>query len=112
MTLPSGRSHKLGDWPAIEAVPGVVRQVLACSEQLMIVKFVIAPGAEVPMHTHPHEQTGHVVSGQLRMRIGDQERELSPGDGYSIPGNIPHGAIGITESVVVDSFHPVREDYR
>jgi quercetin dioxygenase-like cupin family protein len=112
MTLTAGQYHKQGDWPAIEAVPGVVRQVLACSEQLMIVRFVIQAGAEVPMHTHPHEQTGHVVSGQVRMRIGDQERELSPGDGYSIPGGIPHGAIGVTETVVVDSFHPVRDDYR
>jgi quercetin dioxygenase-like cupin family protein len=78
----------------------------------MIVRFHIAAGAEVPAHSHPHEQTGYVVSGHMRFRIGDEQRELGPGDGYSVPGGILHGAFGVTDCVAVDCFHPVREDYR
>jgi quercetin dioxygenase-like cupin family protein len=52
------------------------------------------------------------VSGRMRFRIGDEERELGPGDGYSVPGGVTHGAIGVTDVIAVDSFHPVREDYR
>ncbi|MBV9170001.1 MAG: cupin domain-containing protein [Chloroflexi bacterium] len=112
MTLTSGRYHSGAEWPAVEAVPGVHRRVLACGDQIMIVQFTIQPGAEVPVHTHPHEQVGHVVSGRIKMRIGDEERELGPSEGYSVPGGVAHGAVGVTEVVVVDSFHPVREDYR
>ena len=112
MTTLTGAYHSAADWPEVEAVPGVFRRVLSCGDQVMVVQFRIGAGAEVPAHTHPHEQVGHVVSGRMRFRIGDEERELGPGDGYSVPGGVTHGAIGVTDVIAVDSFHPVREDYR
>jgi quercetin dioxygenase-like cupin family protein len=104
--------HSEADWAEVEPVSGVRRRVLSCGDQLMVVQFKIQAGAEVPVHTHPHEQIGHVVSGRMRFRIGDQQRELGPGEGYSVPGGVEHGATGITDVIAVDSFHPVREDYR
>jgi quercetin dioxygenase-like cupin family protein len=65
MTLISGAYHSGTDWPEIEAVPGVHRRVLSCGDEIMIVQFRIAQGAEVPLHTHPHEQVGHVVTGRM-----------------------------------------------
>jgi quercetin dioxygenase-like cupin family protein len=112
MTLTTGAYHSGADWPAVEAVPGVERRVLACGQDIMVVQFTIQAGAEVPAHTHPHEQVGHIVSGRMHFRIGDEVREIGPGDGYSVPGGVVHGAVGITEVVAVDSFHPVRDDYR
>jgi quercetin dioxygenase-like cupin family protein len=112
MTLTTGTYHSAADWPELEAVPGVHRRVLACGADVMVVQFKIGAGAEVPAHTHPHEQVGHVVSGRMQFRIGDEVRELGPGDGYSVPGGVLHGASGITEVIAIDSFHPVREDYR
>ena len=100
------------DWPEVEAAPGVYRRVLSCGDEVMVVQFRIMAGAEVPAHSHPHEQTGHVVAGQMRFRIGDEQRELSAGDGYSVPSGVTHGAFGVTDCIAVDSFHPVREDYR
>jgi quercetin dioxygenase-like cupin family protein len=112
MTRTTGAYHSGADWPVVEAVPGVHRRVLACGEHVMIVQFTIQAGAAVPPHSHPHEQVGHVVSGRMKFQIGDEQRELGPGDGYSVPGGVVHGAVGITEVIAVDSFHPVRDDYR
>ena len=112
MTLTTGAYHTSAEWPEIEAVPGVHRRVLACGDDIMIVQFSIQKDAAVPAHSHPHEQVGHVVSGRMRFQIGDEQRELGPGDGYSVPGGVVHGAFGITDCVAVDSFHPVRDDYR
>jgi quercetin dioxygenase-like cupin family protein len=112
VTATSGAYHTSTDWPAVEAVPGVFRRVLSCGDDVMVVEFRIAAGAEVPSHTHPHEQVGHVVSGRMQFRIGDEVRELGPGDGYSVPGGVTHGATGVSDCVAVDSFHPVRDDYR
>jgi quercetin dioxygenase-like cupin family protein len=112
VTQTSSGYQSAADWSEVEAVPGVRRRVLSCGEQIMVVQFTIDAGAAVPPHSHPHEQTGHVVSGRMRFRIGDEERDLGPGDGYSVPGGVTHGAVGITQVVAVDSFHPVREDYR
>lgn len=108
----SGRYHSSADWPSVEAVPGVQRRVLSCGDNLMIVQFSISQGAEIPAHSHPHEQVGHVVSGRMRFRIGDQERDLGPGEGYSVPGGVVHSAYGVTDAIAVDSFTPVRDDYR
>jgi quercetin dioxygenase-like cupin family protein len=112
MTVASGGYHSASDWPEVEAAPGVRRRVLSCGSEVMVVQFRIAPGAEVPAHSHPHEQVGHVVSGRMQFRIGDEVRELGPGEGYSVPGGVVHAATGVTEVVAVDSFYPVREDYR
>jgi quercetin dioxygenase-like cupin family protein len=112
MTLTTGAYHSGADWPEVEAVAGVHRRVLSCGDDIMIVQFRIAQGAEVPAHTHPHEQVGHVISGRMLFRIGDEVRELGPGEGYSVPGGVVHGATGVTDTIAVDSFHPVREDYR
>ena len=106
------RYHSAADWQEVEAAPGVQRRVLSCGDQVMVVQFRIADGAEVPSHTHPHEQVGHVVSGRLRFRIGDEERELGPGDGYAVPSGVPHGCVGLADTIAIDSFNPVREDYR
>jgi len=107
-----GAYHSSADWPEAEPVPGVRRRVLSCGDRVMVVQFSIDAGADVPAHTHPHEQVGHVVSGRMRFRIGDEVRELGPGEGYSVPGGVTHGATGITDVVAIDSFHPVRDDYR
>jgi quercetin dioxygenase-like cupin family protein len=106
-------SYQTGaEWPEIDAAPGVRRRVLSCGDQVMVVQFTIDAGADIPAHTHPHEQVGHVVAGRMRFRIGDDERELGPGDGYAVPGGVLHGATGVTDVVAVDSFSPVRDDYR
>jgi len=112
MTVASGGYYSASDWPEVEAATGVQRRVVSCGSDVMVVQFRIGAGAEVPAHSHPHEQVGHVVSGRMQFRIGDEVRELGPGEGYAVPGGVVHGALGVTECIAVDSFHPVREDYR
>jgi quercetin dioxygenase-like cupin family protein len=52
------------------------------------------------------------VSGRARFQIGDMELELGPGDGYEIPGETPHGVVGLEDCVFVDVFSPPRDEYR
>jgi quercetin dioxygenase-like cupin family protein len=72
----------------------------------------LAPGAVVENHHHPHEQCGYILEGSLMMTIGDETREIRPGDAYTIPGGVPHMAVGGPEGgLALDVFSPVREDY-
>lgn len=96
----------------VEMLPGVTRQMLSCGERAMAVYITIAKGSEVPLHTHPHEQIGYLQSGRALFRIGDEERVLEALDGYSIPGNVPHGVKALEDCVFVDVFSPPREEYR
>ena len=100
------------DSKRVEMVPGVFRQVLACGERAMVVKIAIGKGAEVPMHTHPHEQSGYILSGKFRFTIGDETRDLGAFEGYSVPPNVPHGGIGLeADTIAIDTFAPPREEY-
>jgi len=94
-----------------EAAPRLWRRILVDSERLMLVRFIFEPGAEAPTHTHPHEQDGFCLSGQVSMWIGDKTYELGPGDTYAVPSGVPHGARASGRAVVIDAFVPPREDF-
>ncbi len=95
----------------VESVPGVTRRLIAAGDKTMAVRIALAKGSTVDIHTHPHEQIGFVISGTLHMTIGDQTHLIGPGDSYAIPGGAPHGATAAEDSIVVDIFAPIREDY-
>jgi quercetin dioxygenase-like cupin family protein len=94
----------------VEAAPGVRLRVLAHGDRTLMAEFRLAAGHELPAHTHPHEQTGYLVRGRIRLRIGDEARELRPGDSWSVPGGVEHGADLLEDSVAVEVWSPVRED--
>ncbi|MGH7761173.1 MAG: cupin domain-containing protein [Candidatus Dormibacteraceae bacterium] len=71
------------------------------------------PNAVSPVHHHENEQLGFVIAGSIVMRIGTEERELNPGDTYTIPSHVSHDAVaGPDGATVVDVFIPVREDWK
>ena len=70
------------------------------------------PNTVVPEHHHPNEQLGIVVSGSVRFRVGDEERELGPGGTWRIPPDVPHEVVtGPNGAVVLDVFSPPRADW-
>jgi len=93
-------------------LPGVTRRTLTAGDKMMLIEVRLEPGAVVPMHTHPHEQTGYVVSGHMRLQIAGDTLDLDPGDAYLIPGGVEHEATALDPLVIVDVFSPPREEYR
>ena len=43
--------------------------------------------------------------------IGDECFEADPGDSWNIPGNVEHNVEVLEDTVVIEVFSPVREDY-
>jgi len=91
---------------------GVRFDLLAVGARSMVTKMRYVAGAVVPVHTHPNEQAGYVVSGRYTLRVGGREETLAAGDSYAIPADEPHGIEVIQGGEVVDVFTPPREDYR
>jgi quercetin dioxygenase-like cupin family protein len=96
----------------VDMLPGVVRRTMTDGDRMMLCEVHMDAGAIVPMHTHPHEQTGYLAAGHITMQVGDERRELWTGDCWMIPGDVPHEAVAIEPSVFVDVFSPPREEYR
>lgn len=101
------------DAKLVEMVPGLDRRTLAYSDDLMLVEFRSrVAGVEVPLHSHPHHQTGYVVSGELHITIDGTLHICKPGDSYIVPGGVQHGAVFPVETVLIDCFTPARQEYK
>ncbi len=62
-------------------------------------RFRAGEGA-VP-HAHPQEQIMVVVRGRLVATVGDETRELGPGQGFWAPPHLPHQVTALEDSEVV-----------
>jgi quercetin dioxygenase-like cupin family protein len=81
---------------------------------LTLAQFFLAKGCLVPTHEHENEQFAHVLTGCLRFRMGADGAEVidvAGGEVLLIPPHLPHSAEALEDSVVCDSFSPVRSDW-
>ncbi len=93
------------------AIEGIKMKTLVYGEQTLMVEFLLEKGSDLPLHAHPHEQTGYLVKGHLRLSIGAEKKDVLPGDSWCIPGGVEHGAEVMADSAAIEVFSPVREDY-
>ena len=94
-----------------QAVTGVSMKTLVHGEHTLFTEFHLEAGHTLPRHAHEQEQTGYLVSGTIQLSIGDETFDVEPGDSWCIPGNVEHGAKIIADSVAIEVFSPVRNDY-
>ena len=94
-----------------DALPGVRFKTLAHGARTLFTEFHLERGGVVPRHSHPHEQTGYLVSGAVRFTIGSASFDATPGDCWCIEGGVEHEAVVLQDSVAIEVFSPVREDY-
>jgi quercetin dioxygenase-like cupin family protein len=101
----------LKDIPARETVPGFFGKFIH-GQQSTLAFWEIKKGHTLPLHHHVHEQITYIVSGELEMMIGDEKHVLTSGTTNVIPSNTPHSGYALTDCVVIDTFCPVREEYK
>ncbi len=90
-----------------------IKSRIISGEKIMMAFMEVAPGLNDPGHSHPHEQCGIVLEGELEMTIGDDVKLIRKGDTYFIPGGQPHGARTKDKPCkVLDIFSPPREEYK
>ena len=90
---------------------GIRQKTLVYGDKTLMTQFVLDRGAVLPRHSHPHEQTGYLVSGRIRLFIDGTTHDCAPGDSWCIPGDVLHGADILEDAVAIEVFSPVREDY-
>lgn len=98
------------DEPLEALGPAIGRRMLN-GEAMTLAQITLAAGAVVPVHEHPNEQIATVLSGRVRFQIGDEEREVGPGESVLVPGGVPHRVDALVDSVVLDAFAPRRDDW-
>ena len=97
----------------LQRIWGGVHARIVHGERITLGVVELDANSIVPEHRHEHEQVGICLSGSLTFRVGDDSRDLGPGDTWAIAGNVPHEVyVGPEGAVVVDVFTPTRDDWR
>ncbi len=90
---------------------GVVRRVLAYSDDVMVVENTFEEGAVGAEHSHPHTQITYVKSGVFAFTIDGEEHVVREGDTLLKTDGVVHGCICLETGVLLDIFSPYREDF-
>lgn len=94
---------------------GLERRIIYTSNLMTaIVDFTDGPWAEAePFHSHPHEQTSYVASGELIFYCeGEPEQHLQAGDMFAVASGKKHTVkiLSVTARLI-DSFNPIRQEF-
>jgi quercetin dioxygenase-like cupin family protein len=96
----------------VEQLSATIGRQLIHTETMTLARVVLSKGALVPVHEHESEQIATVLEGRLRFVVSGEERVVTAGESVPLPANVPHEVEALEDSVVLDVFSPVREDWR
>lgn len=90
---------------------GTTRKILTYNQDLMMVEVTFEKGAIGAEHTHMHQQISYIAKGSFEFNLDGDKRILKQGDSVLIPSGVNHGVVALEESIIVDVFTPMREDF-
>lgn len=97
--------------PVRTLAPGI-RAHAVIGQRLMATYCEFVPRAASPEHSHPHEQVGICLAGEMEFEIGGKRQRIKAGDGFYVPSNVVHRAwVMETGAITLEVFSPPREDY-
>jgi quercetin dioxygenase-like cupin family protein len=102
--------HRWIDVPSEQINDAVARRFIS-GDSVTIGRFELKQGGVVPPHSHANEQISMVLSGLLLFKIGGQETIVRAGEMMQIPGHVQHEVEALEDTLVVDVFSPVRQDW-
>jgi quercetin dioxygenase-like cupin family protein len=80
-------------------------------ERAMVAQIALAKGCLVPVHQHESEQISCVMQGAIKFELEGREVLAHTGDVLVIPSNVPHSALALEDSLAMDIFSPIRQDW-
>ena len=91
---------------------GVTSKLLVDGQNMTSLWSRWEPQASAPEHTHPHEQIGICLEGQIIVTINGVDYTINAGEFYYIPGDVPHAERNDSDkpAILTDFFSPVRQD--
>ena len=97
---------KLKEMPESVVAPGhsTARGPTVIGKELEMGYYTEPKGTGAKPHHHPSEQIIMVLGGRLRMRVGEETRDIGPGEVALILGNQEHEQQALEEGTRFVSF--------
>jgi quercetin dioxygenase-like cupin family protein len=108
-----GRKINWNDIPK-EQVNDMLSRRLITGDKVMLAHVYLKKGCVVPFHQHANEQLTYILEGSLVFNLENEKTDpilLQAGDVLVIPGNVPHMAVALEDTLDMDVFSPPREDW-
>ena len=102
--------HSWKDMSWEEVTDGISRKIITGVNE-MIAHVHLKKDALVPEHSHVSEQISYILEGSLRFWVGGEELVVRAGEVLVIPPNVPHKALALEDTIDVDIFSPIRQDW-
>jgi quercetin dioxygenase-like cupin family protein len=82
------------------------------TDQVTLAFWDVEAGAQLPVHSHVHEQTTYVLEGRFELIVEGEAKLYEPGLVAVIPSHAVHSGTALTNCKILDVFAPVREEYK
>jgi quercetin dioxygenase-like cupin family protein len=110
----SSKAVQKTSWETIEKEKlsdTLMRQIVS-GESGTLVRFFARTGGFAQRHHHDNEEYCLVASGAIKIVFDDREIIGKAGNIIIIPRNVPHSFEALEDTMLVEFFTPVREDWR
>ena len=107
VTNPVPEAPSVGRIDRKELPPGVAQEVVELARSSGMTAFQIHVSEALPAHVHlEHDELVYIVSGHVRMRLGEKVLELAPGAWMHIPAGVVHGVDPYGPTTALSVFTP------
>jgi quercetin dioxygenase-like cupin family protein len=103
--------HYTWDSVPLEVMSDVISRKVISGEKAMVAQVFLKKDAVVPEHQHESEQITYILEGALKFELEGKEVIVSKGEVLHIPSNVPHRAIALEDTLDLDIFSPIRQDW-
>jgi quercetin dioxygenase-like cupin family protein len=103
--------HYTWDEMEKEVMSDTLARRYVVGEKVMVAQIFLKKGAAVPMHQHVSEQITYVLDGSMVFQIEGREVVVAKGQVLRIPSNVPHSARALEDTLDLDIFSPIRQDW-
>jgi len=100
-------------WQSVkkEAMNVKLWRKVVSGEKAMVAQLGLSKDCVVPLHHHESEQISVVLQGAMKFELDGRELIVRGGEVLVIPSNLPHSALAIEDSTVIEVFSPIRHDW-
>jgi quercetin dioxygenase-like cupin family protein len=84
---------------------------IVSGEKVMVAQLWLFKDCLVPLHHHESEQISLVLQGALKFELEGREVMVRGGEVLVIPSNVAHSALAMEDTVGIDVFSPIRQDW-
>jgi len=84
---------------------------LIVGKRVMLAQILLKKGCIVATHKHMSEQMTFVLDGLLELTLPNGKVRVGRDQVLVIPSNMEHSAVALEDTLDLDIFSPVREDW-